>query len=62
MNTTNTIPVAFAAVTDPLSAGLVKDLKKPGNNVTGISDLTPVERQIQFIKELLPAAKTVVRG
>jgi len=59
VNATNTIPVVFAAVTDPLSAGLVKDLKKPGNNVTGISDLTPVERQIQLIKELLPAAKTV---
>ena len=59
VNATSTIPIVFSAVTDPLSAGLVKDLKHSGNNVTGISDLTPVKRQIQLIKELFPEAKTV---
>lgn len=34
----NGIPVVFSAVSDPVSAGLVEDLKKPGANITGTSD------------------------
>jgi len=44
----------FSAVTDPVGAGLVKSLECSGNNVTGISDLTPVERQIELIKAIVP--------
>lgn len=57
VNATKEIPVVFSAVTDPVSAGLVKDLQKPGGNVTGISDLTPVDRQIYLAKFLFPEAK-----
>jgi len=58
-NATKDIPVVFSAVTDPVAAGLVKDLEKPGGNVTGISDMTPVDRQIYLIKFLFPNAKKV---
>lgn len=45
------IPVVFTAVTDPVDAGLVDDLQKGKNNVTGVSDMTPVESQIRLLKE-----------
>jgi len=59
VNATTTIPIVFSAVTDPVGAGLVKSLESSGNNVTGMSDLTPVERQIELIKAILPKAKAV---
>ena len=59
VNATTTIPIVFSAVTDPVGAGLVKNLENSGNNVTGISDLTPVRKQFELIKEMLPEAKTV---
>jgi len=59
VNATTTIPIVFSAVTDPLGAGLVKNLESSGNNVTGMSDLTPVQRQFELIKTILPEAKAV---
>ena len=53
---TSTIPIVFAAVTDPLAAGLVDSLEKPGHNVTGISDMIPVRYQLDVIRQVLPAA------
>ena len=47
------IPVIFNAVTDPVGAGLVESLTVPGKNVTGVSDMNPVEKQIDLIAELL---------
>ncbi len=52
-------PVLFGAVTDPVGAGLVASLEAPGGNVTGASDLNPVENQIKLIKEIKPEAKTL---
>ena len=49
----NKIPVIFNAVTDPVDAGLVASLDAPGANVTGVSDMNPVEKQIDLIGELL---------
>ncbi|WP_323610666.1 ABC transporter substrate-binding protein [Erysipelothrix enhydrae] len=51
------IPVVFNAVTDPVSAGLVDSMEQPGQFVTGVSDQTPVEKQLALIKALLPEAK-----
>jgi putative ABC transport system substrate-binding protein len=45
-------PVVFSAVTDPVAAGLVTSLDGSGTNVTGVSDLTPVKAQIQFLQSL----------
>ncbi len=53
------VPVFFAAVTDPVAAGLVASLEEPGANVTGTSDKGPVREQLELITKLLPDAKTV---
>lgn len=52
------IPVLFSAVTDPLAAGLVENLKNPEGKITGTSDAIPVERIFGLAKELTPKAKT----
>ncbi|WPC75225.1 ABC transporter substrate-binding protein [Vibrio porteresiae] len=56
---TRDIPVVFTAVTDPVGAKLVKTLEHPGKNVTGLSDLSPVEQHVELIKELMPNVKTI---
>jgi len=53
------IPIVFAAVTDPVGAGLVKSMEKPGGNVTGTSDMSPIGRQLELILEFLPELKTI---
>ncbi|OJX10177.1 MAG: hypothetical protein BGO77_07625 [Caedibacter sp. 37-49] len=55
----HSIPIVFAAVTDPINAGIVKDLKKPGGLVTGVSDFPLIERQVKLIKKMLPNAKVI---
>lgn len=52
-------PLLFTAVTDPLAAELVDSLEKPGANVTGTSDVAPIEEQVGLIGELVPDAKTI---
>ena len=47
-------PMLFTAVTDPVNAGLVKDLQHPGANITGVSDMLPVARHLMMVKEFLP--------
>ena len=59
VSATKDIPVVFTAVSDPLGAQLVKDMDKPGGNVTGLSDLSPVAEHLALIKEILPNVKTV---
>lgn len=59
INAITDIPIVFSAVTDPVAAGLVQSLDCPGANVTGISDLTPVDRQFEFIGFLVPNAKNI---
>lgn len=53
------IPILVTAVTDPVDAGLVDSLEKPGRNVTGTTDANPVKEQLQLIKDIVPTAKTV---
>lgn len=53
------IPLIFNAVTDAESAGLVESNEKPGANVTGVSDMVPVDAQLSLIKEFLPDAKNI---
>ena len=52
-------PVIFTAVTDPLGAKLVRDMNRPGANVTGISDLAPIKKQFDLIKEITPRARKI---
>lgn len=56
---TKTIPVVYSGVTDPVAAQLVKDWKASGTNVTGVSDLLELEKQIDLIKRVVPKAKRV---
>lgn len=56
---TRDIPVVFTAVSDPLGAQLVKELEKPGRNVTGISDMLPIADHLAMIQEISPDAKTI---
>jgi len=53
------LPIVFSSITDPVQAGLVSDLKHPGKNVTGTRNVTPVEKEIQLIRQVLPQAKTL---
>ena len=42
-------PFLFTAVTDPVAAGLVKDLQHPPKGITGVSDLLPIEQHIEMV-------------
>jgi putative ABC transport system substrate-binding protein len=56
---TKDIPIVFSTVTDPLKAKLVTQVKHPGGNATGISDLVPIEAQLDVVKEIVPKLKTL---
>ena len=56
---TNSIPIVFSAVLDPVAAKLVKELKAPGGNVTGVSHRLPMETQVDLILKVMPTAKRV---
>ncbi|MEI0749511.1 ABC transporter substrate-binding protein [Brachyspira pulli] len=58
-NMTKDIPILVTAVTDPAAAKLVADNDAPGGNVTGTSDLTPVDAQIELLSQIAPNLKTV---
>lgn len=53
------IPILFTAVTDPVDAGLVDSVARPGANVTGTSDLTPIKSQLELLQELAPGVTRV---
>lgn len=57
---TSDIPIVGTSITDYITAGvLVGDNDAPGGNVTGASDLAPIDQQIALLLELCPDAKTV---
>lgn len=49
---TSEIPIIFSAVTDPVSAELVDSMEFPGGNITGTSDESPMDKQLQLFKDL----------
>jgi putative ABC transport system substrate-binding protein len=59
VSATKSIPVVYSGVTDPVAAQLVKDWKASGTNVTGVSDLLELDKQIDLIKRVVPNAKRV---
>ncbi|WP_270641520.1 tryptophan ABC transporter substrate-binding protein [Limosilactobacillus fermentum] len=58
-NATTKIPIVLGAVTDPKGAGLIKNDKKPGGNITGISNQAPVADQLRLVHQFMPNAKTL---
>ena len=53
---TDTIPIVFVAVPDPVAAGLIASLARPGGNLTGLSSQSPelVGKRLQLLKETAP--------
>ncbi len=58
---TSTIPIVLAMIADPVEAGLVASLSRPGGNITGLSNLAPLvdRKRLELLKESLPGIKTV---
>ena len=52
-------PIVFAAVSDPIKAGLVTNPQHPRGNITGTSDITLYEQQLDLIKKMKPSVKTI---
>lgn len=56
---TKDVPVVYSAVTDPVAAQLVPSMDASGTNVTGVSDLLALDKQVDLIKKIVPNAKRV---
>lgn len=53
------LPVVFSAVTDPVAAKLVASLEAPGGNISGVTDMLPLDRHIDLLQRLVPDAKRI---
>ena len=58
---TRTIPIVFATTADPVGAGFVESLARPGRNVTGFTNSHAYmgEKWLEYLKELAPAIRRV---
>jgi putative tryptophan/tyrosine transport system substrate-binding protein len=58
---TNSVPIVFTLVGDPVGAGLVTTLARPGGNLTGVSSLQTelVAKRLQLLKTLSPAVRRI---
>ncbi len=56
---TKDIPVVYSAVTDPVAAKLVKGWDASGMNVTGVSDLSPLPKHLELMRQVAPSAKRI---
>jgi putative tryptophan/tyrosine transport system substrate-binding protein len=60
-NATRTIPIVFLFVSDPIAAGLVDSLARPGGNITGFTNISPVlsGKRLELLKETIPKLSRV---
>jgi putative tryptophan/tyrosine transport system substrate-binding protein len=58
---TTTIPIVMTSVGDPIGAGLVANLARPGGNVTGLSSLAPelATKRLEILKDAVPRLSRV---
>jgi putative ABC transport system substrate-binding protein len=58
---TKTIPIVFSVGSDPVDAGLVASLARPGGNITGVTILTNelIAKRIELLHSVVPAAKLI---
>ena len=56
-----TIPVVMVAVADPVGAGLVQSLARPGGNITGFSNMgaETAGKSVELLREMLPSLRRV---
>lgn len=56
-----TIPLVMTGLIDPVGAGLIASLARPGNNTTGISNMAQdmTAKSLQFLRSVVPTIKTV---
>ena len=61
MKATSTIPIVIRTATDPVSAGFVPSLARPGGNITGVTSITTklIGKQLELLAEVVPGAKRV---
>lgn len=52
-------PIFIAAVTDPVEAGLAESMENSGRNITGTSDMAPIDQQVDLLVRNFPQAKTI---
>jgi putative ABC transport system substrate-binding protein len=58
---TRTIPIVFAALSDPVGSGFVASLRRPGGNVTGFTNIEPTmaSKWLELLKEVAPRVARV---
>ncbi|MEO7852682.1 MAG: ABC transporter substrate-binding protein, partial [Rubrivivax sp.] len=61
MQATQTIPIVFVNAGDPVGAGFVSNLARPGGNVTGLGGLASglVIKQLELLKQAVPRAQRI---
>jgi putative ABC transport system substrate-binding protein len=61
MKETNTLPIVFAIVVDPVTDGVVADAQRPGGNVTGVTTHDPQQqrKRLELLVEAMPGLKRV---
>ena len=53
---TRTIPIVMLHAGDPIGAGLISNLARPGGNVTGTTNLSYAGKQVELMREIVPRA------
>src|SRR5262245_50340712 len=60
-NATKMIPIVLLFVSDPVGAGLIDSLPRPGGNITGFTNISPVlsGKRLELLKEIIPKLSRV---
>ena len=58
---TSTVPIVTAVIGDPIAAGVVSSVARPGGNITGSTSMTPEidAKRLELLKELVPGASRI---
>ena len=61
LRSSRTIPIVFAAVTDPVGLGIVQSLARPGGNATGFlsAEFSFGAKWLELLKEIAPGVRRV---
>jgi len=61
MKATSTIPIVMRTAADPVRAGFVSSLARPGGNITGVTSITAklIGKQLELLAEVVPGVKRI---